>query len=265
MEHPPRISIITPSYNQGPFIERTIKSVLSQEYPNLEYIVMDGGSTDETLDILLKYEKQLKWISQKDNGQADAINRGIKLSTGNIIGYLNSDDLYEPGTLDIVARHFLDHPETMWLTGKCRIIDEWDREIRPAITAYKNFLLRHYSYSLLLVTNPISQPATFWRRDAMNECGLFDEYEHLVMDYGYWLKVGKKYPLSVLDRYLAAFRVYATSKTSSSFLTTFKRERHLAKSYSPSSTLNMLHYLSNALIASSYIVLNLLGRLNRRS
>jgi glycosyltransferase involved in cell wall biosynthesis len=195
----PKISIITPSFNQGPFIERTIRSVLDQEYPNFEYIVMDGGSMDGTIEILRKYEGRLKWISQKDEGQADAINKGIGVATGDVIAYLNSDDVYEPGTLKKVADQFSAHPETLWLTGHCRIIDEQDREIRRPITAYKNFLLRHYSHSLLLITNPISQPATFWRRQVIDELGVFNKNEHFVMDYDYWLRIGKRYPLAVLD------------------------------------------------------------------
>lgn len=255
-----KISIITPSWNQAPFIERTIRSVLDQGYPNLEYIVMDGGSTDGTIDILKRYEGRLVWTSEKDKGQTDAINKGIKRSTGDIIAYLNSDDVYEPGALRRVADHFSAHPETMWLTGKCRIIDERDREIRRPITAYKNFLLRHYSYSLLLVTNPVSQPATFWRRGVVSELGLFDEAEHLVMDYDYWLRIGKKYPLTVLDGYLAGFRVYAATKTSSSFLTTFKREMVLARRHSTSAVLNGLHWINYIGIAAVYLALRFFSR-----
>ena len=261
----PRITIVTPSYNQGPFIERTIRSVLDQGYPNLEYIVMDGGSMDGTIDILKKYEGRLTWVSEKDKGQADAINKGIGRATGDIIAYLNSDDVYEAGALSRIAEHFSTRPGTMWLTGKCRIIDEQDRETRRPITAYKNFLLRHYSYSLLLVTNPVSQPATFWRREAVKEFGLFDENEHLVMDYDYWLRIGKKYPLAVLNEYLAAFRVYGSSKTSRSFLTTFKREMELARRYSDSRLINGLHRLSYVGIAAAYLCLNsLAGRRARQ-
>jgi glycosyltransferase involved in cell wall biosynthesis len=263
METLPSISIITPSFNQASFIDRTIRSVLDQNYPGLEYIIVDGGSQDGTIDVLKKYERRLKWISEKDEGQADAINKGVLMATGDIIAYLNSDDVYEPGALRRVAEYFAAHPEAMWLTGKCRIIDEHDREIRGMITAYKNFLLRHYSYRMLLVTNPISQPATFWRRTVVDEFGLFDKTEHLVMDYEYWLRIGKKYPLSVLDEYLAAFRVYASSKTSSSFLTTFGREFQLAKMYSSSSALNAIHCLSYSVIASVYFMLNSLGRLKK--
>lgn len=255
----PKISIITPTLNQGAFVERTLKSVLDQNYPNLEYIVMDGGSRDGTIDILKKYESRLKWVSEKDEGQSDAINKGISRSTGDIVAYLNSDDLYEPGALIRVGEYFASHPEAMWLTGKCRVIDEHDREIRVAITAYKNFLLSRYSYGMLLVTNPISQPATFWRRAVVEELGLFDAQEHLVMDYEYWLRIGKKYPPAILDNYLASFRVYAASKTSSSFLTTFRREMEIAQRYSDSTALNALHYLSYLGISSMYLMINSLG------
>ena len=256
----PRISIITPSFNQARFIERTILSVLGQDYPDLEYIVMDGGSSDGTIEILKKYEGRLTWISEKDEGQADAINKGMRRAHGEVIAYMNSDDLYEPGTLLRVGSYFAEHPDAHWVTGKCRIIDERDREVRRLITAYKNFLLRHYSYSVLLVTNPVSQPATFWRRTMLEDIGYFNKEEHLVMDYDYWLRAGQRRPLAVLDGYLASFRVHPSSKTSSSFLTTFERELELARQHSPSSLLNALHWMSYAVIASAYTVLNAFPR-----
>lgn len=260
----PAITVITPSFNQARFIERTIRSVLDQDYPNLEYIVIDGGSRDGTVDILRKYEGRLTWVSEKDKGQTDAINKGIERSTGDIIAYLNSDDVYEKDAFARVAEYFSVHPDAMWLTGKCRIIDEQDREVRRPITAYKNFLLRHFSYSLLLVTNPVSQPATFWRREALREIGLFDEDQHLVMDYHYWLRMGRKYPLEVLDAYLAGFRVYAASKTSSSFPTTFKQEMVMARTYSNSRLLNGLHRLSYFAISLAYLFLSAAGRLTKK-
>lgn len=256
----PKISVITPTLNQGRFIERTIESVLNQGYPNLEYIVVDGGSQDGTINILKKHEKQLVWISGKDRGQADAINKGIRMSTGNIMAYLNSDDVYEQGALKRVGEYCAAHPDAMWMTGKCRIIDEQDRETRGMITRYKNFLLKHFSYKVLLVTNPVSQPATFWRREIVNEMGIFDSNEHLVMDYEYWLRIGRKYRLGILDEYLARFRVYSTSKTSRLFLTTFRREMEIARQYSGSAALNVLHYLNYLGISSMYLLMNSLSR-----
>jgi len=256
----PKISIITPTLNQGRFIERTIESVLNQGYPNLEYIVVDGGSRDGTIDILKKYEKRLVWISGKDRGQADAINKRIRKSTGDIMAYLNSDDVYEKGALKRVGEYCVAHPAVMWMTGKCRIIDEQDREARGMITGYKNFLLKHFSYNVLLVTNPISQPATFWRREIVDEMGLFDISEHLIMAYEYWLRIGRKYRPGILDEYLASFRVYSASKTSRLFLTTFRREMEIARRYSGSASLNALHYLNYLGISSMYLLMNALSR-----
>jgi glycosyltransferase involved in cell wall biosynthesis len=161
-----KISIITPSYNQAEFIERTIQSIFSQNYPDIEYIVMDGGSTDGTVKILKKYSDQIIWKSEKDNGQSDAINKGLKIATGEIVAYLNSDDTYEPGTLKKVADFFQKNPEKKWVYGKCKIINKKDQEIRKWITAYKNLLLKNYSYSKLLSENfplpiiPFPKPAS---------------------------------------------------------------------------------------------------------
>ena len=264
MEQLPKISVITPTLNQGRFIERTIRSIHGQGYPNLEHIVMDGGSTDGTLDILKQYEDRLQWFSEKDAGQADAINRGIERSSGEIITYLNSDDVYEAGALQRVARFFTGHRDAKWLTGKCRILDEQDAEVRRSITAYKNLLLRHFSYSLLLITNPISQPSTFWRREVVDNIGLLNTNEHYVMDYEYWLRIGRKYPLSVLDEYLAGFRVYSDSKTSSSFLMSFRQELDVAKKYSSSRGLLALHRLSYLGISAVYLILNSIDRTKRQ-
>jgi glycosyltransferase involved in cell wall biosynthesis len=153
----PKISIITPSFNQGAFIEETIQSVLSQEYPNLEYMIVDGGSTDDTLDILHKYQDQLTWISEPDRGQVDAINKGLKLASGEVLAYLNSDDLYLPGALRKVGAYFAEHPQAEWLTGYCRNVDGEGQPIRGLIRAYKNFWLSRPSYRVLLVLNYIAQ------------------------------------------------------------------------------------------------------------
>jgi len=264
MRRPPRISIITPSYNQAEFIERTIESVLSQGYPDLDYIVVDGGSTDSTVEILKRYEGSLRWVSEKDRGQSDAINKGISMATGDVIAYLNSDDVYEPGALKKVADYFTSHPEKMWLTGKCRIIDVNDREMRGAITGYKNFFLARYSYNILLVTNFISQPATFIRKELFDEYGLFDVDHHRVMDYDFWLRVGRKHAPGFIDDYLAGFRVYLQSKTSSSFKDTFVQELEVCRKYSHSRLMIALHYLNYAGICVAYTVLDRLARLKER-
>ena len=113
----PKITVITPSYNSGRFIEQTICSVLNQKYPKLEYLVIDGGSTDETISILQKYSNSLTWISEKDRGQSHAINKGIEYSTGEVIAYLNADDIYEPGALVNIGNYFFQHHQAYWVTG----------------------------------------------------------------------------------------------------------------------------------------------------
>lgn len=260
MKRFPRITIITPSFNQGAFIEETIKSVLGQGYPDLEYLVMDGGSTDNTVEILKKYEGRLKWVSEKDRGQSDAINKGIRAATGEIIAYLNSDDLYEKGALEKAAKYLAAHPESMWVTGRCRIIDTNGCEVRKTITAYKNFLLSRYSYNILLVTNFISQPATFMRKRAFSKFGLFDENQHRVMDYDFWLRLGHDHPPGVLSDYLASFRVHPGSKTSSSFRHTFKEELEVARKHTDSSLINGLHYMSYVGICTAYTAMDKISR-----
>lgn len=259
----PRVTVITPSFNQGHFIKETIESVLGQGYPDLEYIVMDGGSTDETVDILKSYGKRLVWVSEKDRGQSDAINKGIRRATGEIIAYLNSDDLYEKGALESVAGYFSGHPASLWATGKCRIIDTNGTEVRKPITAYKNFFLSRYSYKTLLVTNFISQPATFLRRRAFDEFGLFDEKQHRVMDYDFWLRIGRGNPPGFINRYLASFRVHPGSKTSSSFNLTFKEELEVARKHTDSTVLNGLHYMSYLGICAAYRALDAATRKKR--
>jgi len=207
-----KITVITPSYNQGHFIERTIDSILSQEFEGeLEYLVVDGGSTDHTIDILKRYETRLKWISEKDDGLADAVNKGVQMANGEIIGWLNSDDLYRPGTLKTILRHFEQHPECLWLYGKCRIIDEHDREIYKNVTRYKNLLLSKYSYNRLLTENYISQPAVFFRRSLIREVGELRTDLRFAMDYDLWLRFGQRYPAGVIPRYLSDFRRHSAS------------------------------------------------------
>jgi glycosyltransferase involved in cell wall biosynthesis len=251
----PKISIITPSLNQFEFIERTIESVLSQDYPNLEYIVMDGGSTDGTVEILKKYGKKIVWRSEMDKGQGDAINKGLKLAKGEILAYLNSDDSYFPGALKSAAEFFIKNPQVMWVFGKCRIIDEKDKEIRASITAYKNFWLRRYHYKTLLVLNYISQPAVFWRRKAYREIGEFDSKEYWELDYDYWLRLGKKYSPGFIDQNLANFRVHEKAKTSIG-IKHFLEEVEVAKRYTKNPILIGLHYLNFFSIVTGYALLS---------
>lgn len=260
----PKISVITPSLNQAGYIKRTIRSVLDQNYPNLEYIVVDGGSTDSTIEILKTYGSRLTWISEKDSGQSDGINKGMSMATGDILAFLNSDDMYEPGVLTAVAARFMADPSIMWLTGRCRIIDEDDIEVRSIITAYKNLLLDHYRYTLLLIANPISQPATFWKKEVVKEIGFFDPDESLVMDYDYWLRIGKRYQPAIVDEKLAAFRVHPQSKTSRNRFLMIQRECAVSRKYSRSVFINVLHYLHAVGMGGAYLIIDALSSSIRR-
>lgn len=251
----PKISLITPSYNQAAFIKQTLESVLSQGYPDLEYIVIDGGSLDGTVDILRRYDGKLRWTSEPDRGQSHALNKGLRMATGEVIGFLNSDDYLEPGALKHVGQFFAAHPEAAWLTGRCRTVDHTGREIRHLITAYKNFWLRLGSYQVLLVLNYISQPATFWRRRVIETVGDFDETLRYAMDYDYWLRVGRHFRLCVAEEYLASFRVHAMSKAGSSANAQFDADVQIARRYAESPALGRLHAWHNALIVAVYRLL----------
>jgi glycosyltransferase involved in cell wall biosynthesis len=251
----PKISVITPSYNQVHFIEETIQSVLSQNYPHLEYIVMDGGSTDGTIEILKKYSSQLYWISEKDRGQSHAINKGLRQVTGDVIAFLNSDDLYEPGALLAVGNFFASHPETCWLTGWCHTVNTQGHKIRNLSTAYKKFWLIWHSYKALLVLDYVSQPATFWKREVIDKVGDFNENLHYAMDYDYSLRVGKHYKLWVLPRYLARFRVHPSSKAGASAHSQFDADLKIACTYTDSMLIRLLHTWHNAIIVGVYRML----------
>ncbi len=227
----PTISVITPSFNQAVFLEACLQSVQGQAYPNVEHIVVDGGSTDGTLDILKKYDSRIRWFSEPDHGQAHAINKGLALASGEVLAYLNSDDAYLPGALKAVGAYFAGHPEAMWLSGYCRNVDAGGRRVRPLIRLYKNFWLRLRSYRALLVLNYIAQPATFWRRCALGADPRLDEGLHYTMDYDLWLRIGRRHRLHVLPRDLALFRLHGGSKSGSTAHRQFDEELQVACRY----------------------------------
>ena len=211
----PKISVITPSFNQGMFIERTIRSVLDQGYPNLEYIIIDGGSTDETVSILKRYSSRLAyWISEPDGGQAHAINKGLAAATGDIIAYLNSDDYYLPGTFDTLGRYATGHPDCDIFHGRCDIVDQSGALIRlhrGDITSLEECL---DLWRVWWGGRNFVQPEVFWTRRVAEKVGAFREDLNWVMDYDYWVRIlaaGGK--VGFIDERLAAFRIHSQQKS----------------------------------------------------
>jgi len=212
-----KISVVMPSMNQNEFIERTILSVLGQKGDfELEYLVIDGGSRDGTLKTLNRYNEALTWVSEPDRGQTDAVNKGFAMASGDILGWLNSDDLYEDGALEKVAAAYRQHGFE-WCFGNCRNIDEEGREIRKLVTIYKNFESRHYSRRRLLTKDFIPQPAVFISKKAFDKTGFLNLAYDYAMDYDYWLRLASRYPPLYIDRYLAKFRWHRTSKSKNNY------------------------------------------------
>ena len=214
----PKISIVTPSYNQGKFIERTVRSVLLQRYPDLEYIVMDGGSTDDTLDRLGPYIQQFSYfVSEPDKGQADAIASGFARSSGEIMAYLNSDDLLAPDALHFVANFFRDHPNVGWIYSHRCTVDDDDRVIGYWILPpHQNFLMRRWDY--------IPQETCFWRRSLFEKTGNIDRSYRFAMDYDLFVRFMNKGRGRRVNRFLGAFREHSTSKTKQLLETVGARE-----------------------------------------
>ena len=219
----PKITVVTPSFNQGKFIEETIKSVISQEGDfTLEYIIMDGGSTDETVEVIKKYERLLEkgeypvkcrgvrliWKSEKDRGQADAVNKGFKASSGEILGWLNSDDTYNPGAIKSALKYFNGHKDGVMVYGEGYHIKESGEVI-------DRYYTEPFDFQRLAVLCFILQPTVFLRRRVLDEVGFLNEDLHFCMDYEYWIRIAKRFKVGYMPEYVANFRVYPETKTMS--------------------------------------------------
>jgi glycosyltransferase involved in cell wall biosynthesis len=213
-----RFSIITPSYNQAAFIGRTIDSVLAQTGDfDLDYRVVDGASTDGTRDLLAGYGARLAWVSERDRGQIDAINKGLRTATGDVVGWINSDDVLLPGALARVAAALTAHPEAEWVHGRCRIIDEHDHTMRRWVSLYKHYRCRRHSFDNLLTENYVSQMTAFWRRRVHDEIGYLDPGLDLAFDYDLFLRLARRGAPIYLDDEIACFRMYGSSKSGAGY------------------------------------------------
>lgn len=230
----PLVSIVTPTYNMARFLPETIESILSQDYPRIEYIVMDGGSTDGTVELLKQYEGRLTWVSEKDKGQSDAVNKGFLRTHGEIFTFLNADDVYMPGAVKTAVEAFAAHPEAGVIYGDAWYTREDGSVIKPyPVLPYDHDWLGHQCY--------ICQPASFLRSDVFREAGMLDTDLHLTLDYELWLRISQRWPMHKVDAYLATSRMYGDNKTLSKREITFREVFQITRQYRGYVPLNWIY------------------------
>jgi glycosyltransferase involved in cell wall biosynthesis len=209
MSSSPLVTIVTPSYNTGRFVGDAVESVLTQAYRNIEYLVMDGGSTDNTLSELRRFGERIKWVSERDRGQSDALNKGFLKAKGQIFGWLNSDDTYAPNAVAEAVNFLWSHPDVAAVYGDAMFIDAEGKDIAKCVHVepFDKHRFLHY-------TDFIVQPACFFRRSAFEAVGGVDTSLHWCMDYDLWLKmINKGLKIEYLPKHLANFRWLADNKT----------------------------------------------------
>lgn len=245
----PKISIVIPSYNKVDYVRETLQSVISQNYKNLELIVQDGGSTDGTLEIIREYANRYPEIvrleTNKDKGQAVAINKGFQKATGEILAFINADDLYATGAFKKVGKTFLANPDLIWLAGKGKVINNSGKEIYNFVALYKNLLLIINSYKLLLTVNYLVQPSVFLSKKAFDNFGPIEGNKRGVLEYDWWLRLGKKKMPKVLNSTLSSFRLVRGTTSSTFYKQMLDDDFKIAQKYSSSSIILFLHFLHN--------------------
>jgi glycosyltransferase involved in cell wall biosynthesis len=202
------VSVVTPSFNQAPFLEQTIRSVLEQDYVRIEYIIVDGGSTDGSVDIIKKYADRFAWwVSEKDSGQAEGINKGLRRARGEIVAWLNSDDIYLPGAVSAAMKVFEQNPRAGLVYGDGYSMDGAGR-------FYSTMKAAQWDVTDLLSFHILSQPAVFMRRAVLEQAGYLDETYHLLLDHQLWIKMAVRAPMVHVPAVWAAGRVHAEAKNS---------------------------------------------------
>jgi len=231
MPYQPLVSIITPSFNQGKFLEETIQSVLGQDYGRVEYILIDGASTDNSLDIIRKYSDRLSyWVSEPDQGQAQAINKGLKQAKGNILGWLNSDDVLLPGTIRRSVEILQAHPEVDVIYGRLERMDDLGKPVPTPILPKDRV---EFNLGNMLEECTVNQAGAFWRREIMEKVGLLNESLCYVMDYEYWIRIaiaGGRFKR--LPETTARFRLSKDSKTVGQALPMAREDMQIIQSIS---------------------------------
>ena len=246
---PPKISIVIPSFNKADFIGRTLESIINQNYPNLEIIIMDGESTDGTLKIIKEYAKKypeiIKYQTKKDKGQWDAINRGFQQAKGKIISYINADDEYLPGAFSEVEKMYKANIDSLWFAGRGRVIDAKGQRIAKWSTFYKNVLLFINYRPLLMMTNYLMQPSVFLTKKAWKRFKPFIGHKNFVLEYDFWLKLSKLKMPVVTPKYLSSFRIEQNTITKKSSNILLEQDEKIVKKYTKNPFLIWLHHLHN--------------------
>ena len=208
MAETPLVSIVTPSFNHVNFIEATMKSVLMQDYPNIEYMVVDGGSNDGTVDVIQKYADKLAWwVSEKDKGQTDAINKGFNRAKGEFLAWINSDDTYEPGAVSAAVAYLQEHPEVGMVYGDCNFINENGNVIGKFNSAQTDYQLLRQGYV------HIPQQTMFFRRELWEQVGPLDPSFYFAMDYDLWTRIAARSKIQYVPQTWANFRLHTSGKT----------------------------------------------------
>jgi glycosyltransferase involved in cell wall biosynthesis len=205
----PLVSIVTPSFNQGCFLEGTIASVSQQTYPHIEHIVVDAGSTDGTVAVLSAHSNRIRWVSEPDSGQSDGLNKGWKMATGQILGWLNADDEYLPDAVEQAVQELVSRDDVGMVFGSCTLMDEKGDDLR-------DWTVRNFDQERILYhPDWISTPSAFFRKDLLERVGFLDTSLHCVMDYDFWIRLARSTRIRYIPRPLARFRVHPRSKTRS--------------------------------------------------
>lgn len=245
----PLISIVIPSYNKVKYINETLDSIVDQNYQNFEVIIQDGGSTDGTLEIIKKYANKypsfIKYESKKDSGQLDAINTGLKKAKGEIVTFINADDVYTEGAFELVIGHYIENSEALWFAGKGIVVSDKGTEIAKLATLYKNFLFSLNTVHCLLITNYLIQPSVFLTQKAIKKYGLFTGTKFSVMEYDLWLKMGKNHMPIIVNKVLSKFRLDKDTKTSLNAKKILEDDEKIIKEYTRNVLILWLHKFHN--------------------
>lgn len=245
----PLISIVIPSFNKIDYVDKTLSSIVEQKYPNLEVIINDGASNDGTVEVIKKYAKKypkiISFVSKKDNGQLDAINRGLKKAKGQVLTFINADDVYKKGALLKVGKYFRDYPETMWLVGYGDIIDSAGKVVSLWVSEYKNALINLNTLGGLQMVNYITQPSTFFSQKTYQRYGPFTGTRNYVMEYELWLKLRRVNKPAIMREYLSSFRLTLDNISSTAFRKLLALDFEIAQKYTSNRLILLLHILNN--------------------